>query len=144
MRRPTSARSTGTAGSLASSSRVTERSMRPLYPMRNAEFGMRNGIQFLPFRIPNSAFRIGYNGRMDLSVTLELLAKEPAVPVDLAEVGLLIARDEYPDLHVEDYLKQLDGLAHEGRSYLGSSLQSQVAGLCRFLFHDSGFSGNQK
>src|SRR4051794_17307203 len=112
--------------------------------MRNAECGMRNGRQFLQFRIPHPAFRIGYNGRMDLSATLELLAKEPAAPVDLAEVALLIARDEYPDLHVEDYLKQLDGLAHEGRSYLGSSIQSQVAGLCRFLFHDVGFGGNQK
>jgi regulator of sirC expression with transglutaminase-like and TPR domain len=81
---------------------------------------------------------------MDLSATLEMLAAEPAAPVDLAEVALLIARDEYPHLDVEAYLKQLDGLAHEGRSYLGHSLESQVAGLCRFLFHDVGLAGNQK
>ncbi len=81
---------------------------------------------------------------MDLTATLEMLAAEPAAPVDLAEVALHIAGDEYPNLDPEDYLKQLDGLAHEGRSYFGSSLESQVAGLCRFLFHDVGFTGNQK
>jgi regulator of sirC expression with transglutaminase-like and TPR domain len=81
---------------------------------------------------------------MELSATLELLATEPAAPVDLAEVALHVAREEYPNLDVEAYLKQLDGLAHEGRSYLGASLDSQVTGLCRFLFHDVGFTGNQK
>lgn len=81
---------------------------------------------------------------MDLSATLEMLAAEPAAPVDLPEVALHIARDEYPNLNAEDYLKQLDGLAHEGRSHLGNSLDSQVAGLCRFLFHEVGFAGNQK
>src|ERR1043166_338452 len=81
---------------------------------------------------------------MDLSATLEMLAAEAAAPVDVAEVALHVARDEYSHLDVEAYLKQLDGLAHEGRSYLGHSLESQVSGLCRFLFHEVGLAGNQK
>lgn len=81
---------------------------------------------------------------MDLSATLEMLAADPAAPVDLAEVALHIARDEYANLDVEAYLKQLDGLAHEGRSFVAGPLESQVNGLCRFLFHEVGFSGNQK
>ena len=41
---------------------------------------------------------------MDLDRSLSRLAREPAAPLDLAELALLLARDEYPDLDVEAYL----------------------------------------
>jgi regulator of sirC expression with transglutaminase-like and TPR domain len=80
---------------------------------------------------------------MDLDSTLELLAQEPGAAVDPIEVALHLARDEYPNLNVEDYQAQLDGMAHEARPYLGQSFESRIAGLCRFLFHEVGFAGNQ-
>jgi regulator of sirC expression with transglutaminase-like and TPR domain len=80
---------------------------------------------------------------MQLQALLKQLAEDPAAPVDLAEVALLLARDEYPQLDVDGYLSELTGMAHEARNYLGQTLESQVAGLCRYLFHEMGFHGNQ-
>jgi regulator of sirC expression with transglutaminase-like and TPR domain len=80
---------------------------------------------------------------MNLDATLDLLAQEPSTDVDPVEVSLHLARDEFPQLNVEDYLGQLDGIAHEAEPYLGRSLDARVAGLCRFLFHEVGFGGNQ-
>jgi regulator of sirC expression with transglutaminase-like and TPR domain len=82
---------------------------------------------------------------MDLDAALELLAREPDAPLDLAELALLLARDEYPDLDVQAYLQQLDGMAHEVRPYLrGGDLGKRVARFCRYLFFDMGFRGNVK
>lgn len=79
---------------------------------------------------------------MDLDAVLTLLAVDPAAPLDVAEVSLRLARDEYPDLDVEAYLSELDGMAHEARRYLRGDLDAQVTGLCRYLFHEMGFRGN--
>jgi len=79
---------------------------------------------------------------MDLKSALSQLARDPAAPLDLAELALELARDEYPDLDVEAYLSQLAGMAHEARSYLRGPLEARVGGLCRYLFHDLGFRGN--
>jgi regulator of sirC expression with transglutaminase-like and TPR domain len=79
---------------------------------------------------------------MNLDSTLDLLARDPAAPLDLAEVALCLARDEYPDLDVEAYLSELAGMAHEARPYLRGDLGARVHGLCRYLFHDLGFRGN--
>jgi regulator of sirC expression with transglutaminase-like and TPR domain len=79
---------------------------------------------------------------MELDVALDRLAREPAAPLDLAEVALRLARDEYPDLDVEAYLSELDGMAHEARRYVRGDLKAQVTGLCRYLFHEMGFRGN--
>jgi regulator of sirC expression with transglutaminase-like and TPR domain len=79
---------------------------------------------------------------MNLDHALSLLAREPDAPLDLAELALTLARDEYPDLDVEAYLAELDGMAHEARTYLRGSLESRVKGLCRYLFHEMGFRGN--
>ncbi len=79
---------------------------------------------------------------MNLDATLNLLAAKPKTSVDLAEVALHLARDEYPDLDVEAYLSQLAAMAHEAQRYLTGDLDARVDGLCRYLFHDMGFRGN--
>jgi regulator of sirC expression with transglutaminase-like and TPR domain len=79
---------------------------------------------------------------MDLDSALSQLAADPAAPLDLAELALQLARDEYPDLDVEAYLSELAGMAHEARPYLRGPLDTRVTGLCRYLFHDLGFRGN--
>jgi regulator of sirC expression with transglutaminase-like and TPR domain len=81
---------------------------------------------------------------MDLDLALSLLSHTPDAPLDLAELGLLLARDEYSSLDVEAYLSELDGMAHEARGHLRGSLTQRVKGLCRYLFHDMGFRGNQQ
>lgn len=86
---------------------------------------------------------LSYNTTMNLETALTHLAQNPAAPLDLAELVLLLARDEYPNLDVEAYLSELTGMAHEARAQVrGSSLRKRVAGLCRYLFHDLGFRGN--
>jgi regulator of sirC expression with transglutaminase-like and TPR domain len=79
---------------------------------------------------------------MDLDAALRLLADDPAAPLDLAELALRLAGDEYPDLDVEAYLGELDGMAREARLYVRGDLEAQVTGLCRYLFHEMGFNGN--
>jgi regulator of sirC expression with transglutaminase-like and TPR domain len=81
---------------------------------------------------------------MNLDDALTRLGREPAAPLDLAELALHLARDEYPGLDVAAYLGELDGMAHEARRYLGGSLPAQVTGLCRYLFHEMGFRGNER
>jgi regulator of sirC expression with transglutaminase-like and TPR domain len=81
---------------------------------------------------------------MNLDTALELLSRDQGAPLDLAELALLLARDEYPDLDVEAYLGELAAMAHEARSRLRGGLRSRVTGLCRYLFHDMGFRGNQQ
>jgi regulator of sirC expression with transglutaminase-like and TPR domain len=80
---------------------------------------------------------------MDLDETLAGLAESPAADVDLAEVALHIACDEYGKLDVAGYLSELDVMARDARRFLGKGLDGQVAGLCRYLFHEAGFHGNQ-
>jgi regulator of sirC expression with transglutaminase-like and TPR domain len=79
---------------------------------------------------------------MDLDAALDLLAREPEAPLDLVELALHLARDEYPDLDVDAFVQQVDGMAHEVRPYLRGDLKAKVTGLCRYLFHDLGFRGN--
>jgi regulator of sirC expression with transglutaminase-like and TPR domain len=81
---------------------------------------------------------------MDPESALRRLAREPSAPLDVAAVALALARDEYPNLDAEAYLAELDGLAHEVRPLLRGELPTRVRRLCRFLFHDLGFRGNQK
>jgi regulator of sirC expression with transglutaminase-like and TPR domain len=81
---------------------------------------------------------------MNLDAALDLLAHEPGAPLDVAELALYLARDEYPDLDVEAHLGELNAMAHEARAYLGGDLRSRVTGLTRYLFHEMGFRGNTK
>jgi regulator of sirC expression with transglutaminase-like and TPR domain len=81
---------------------------------------------------------------MNLNATLAFLAEDLAAPVDIAEVALLLARDEYPDLDVEAYLGEIRGMAREARSFARGNLGARVTGLCRYLFHEMGFHGNTR
>ncbi|MBM4071660.1 MAG: tetratricopeptide repeat protein [Planctomycetes bacterium] len=81
---------------------------------------------------------------MDLDSALTLLAVEPAAPLDVAELALHLALDEYPSLDVEANLAELDAMAHEAKRYVRGDLAARVAGLCRYLFHDMGFHGNTR
>jgi len=73
---------------------------------------------------------------------LHQLAQDPAADVDVAEVALLLAVDEYPDLDVAAYLARLDDLAEQAGPRLVGSLEQAIAGLAEFLFEEEGFEGN--
>ena len=79
---------------------------------------------------------------MEIETTLQLLAEDPTTPLDVAEVGLLLAVDEYPDLDVAAYLRLLDRLALEVRPHLIGGLEDRVMGLSQFLFEQQGYQGN--
>jgi regulator of sirC expression with transglutaminase-like and TPR domain len=81
---------------------------------------------------------------MDLNAKLAELAGQREANVDVAEVALCLARDEYPELDVEAYLCELEGMAREARDYVRGNLERRVSGLCRYLFHEMGFRGNAK
>src|SRR5438270_3859633 len=83
-----------------------------------------------------------YNARMELDQALDQLAHDATAPLDVAELALCLARDEYANLDVEAYLSELTGMAHEAKNYLGGSIEARVFGLCRYLFHEMGFRGN--
>src|SRR5437588_5337660 len=79
---------------------------------------------------------------MNLDAALARLAQDEAVPLDPAEITLWLARDEYAGLDVEAYLSELNAMAREAKNYMAGSLEKQVHGLCRYLFHEMGFHGN--
>lgn len=79
---------------------------------------------------------------LQLDKALERLARDPSAPLDLAEIALLMSRDEYPNLDVEAHLNELSAMAHEAQPYLRGHLAHQVQGLCRYVFHEMGFRGN--
>ena len=79
---------------------------------------------------------------MNLTETLKLLAAEPDADLDIAEVALLIAADEYPDLDVPIYLARLDSLADELAPRLAGSLADRVTELSALLFEEHGLAGN--
>jgi regulator of sirC expression with transglutaminase-like and TPR domain len=85
-----------------------------------------------------------YNEGMNLDKVLNVLSRDPGASFDVAEIALELARDEYPQLDVEGYLAELTAMAHEARAQLKGNLPARVAGLCRYLFHDMGFRGNQE
>jgi regulator of sirC expression with transglutaminase-like and TPR domain len=81
---------------------------------------------------------------LNLNETLTRLGRDPDADVDLAEVALHLARDEYPTLDVDGHLGELAAMAHEARRYLRGPLPARVEGLCRYLFHEMGFRGNAR
>ncbi len=81
---------------------------------------------------------------MEVDRALSQLSEDPNPPLDLAELALWLARDEYPSLDVEAYLSELAGIAHEAKNYMRGRLECRVSGLCRYLFHDMGFRGNTR
>jgi regulator of sirC expression with transglutaminase-like and TPR domain len=79
---------------------------------------------------------------MNLERTLRELAADPFAPVDLAELNLHLAADEYPDLDIPAYLNVFDELAEEVRPRLTGDLEERTAAFAEFLFDECGFAGN--
>ena len=79
-----------------------------------------------------------------LDAALETLGREPTAPLDLAEVALGLARDEFPFLDVDGQLSELTAMARDVQPYLRGHLSLQVQGLSRYLFHEMGFRGNER
>jgi regulator of sirC expression with transglutaminase-like and TPR domain len=79
---------------------------------------------------------------MDVDRALADLKDDADAPLDVAELALHLARDEYADLDVEACLSEMAGMAHEAKDFMRGSLESKVHGLCRYLFHEMGFHGN--
>src|SRR5262249_17194900 len=77
-----------------------------------------------------------------LDSLLQRLAEDPAADVDLAEVALLLAADEYPDLDVAEYLARLDDMAERLRPELANDLVVNLAALSHVLYREEGFAGN--
>lgn len=81
------------------------------------------------------------------NVVTERLARVVSAPeqdIDLAEAALLIAKDEYPALDVDAYLKRLDDLARRVQQRLSAQadVEEIVITLNEVLFEEQGFSGN--
>jgi regulator of sirC expression with transglutaminase-like and TPR domain len=81
---------------------------------------------------------------MHIDAALELLSRTPEAPLDVAEIALRLAQDEFPNLDVDAHLGELTAMAHEAKRYMRGDLAAKVAGLRRYLFHDMGFHGNVK
>jgi regulator of sirC expression with transglutaminase-like and TPR domain len=79
---------------------------------------------------------------MNCTEALHLLADDPSAPLDAAEVALLLAADEYPDLDISGYLSRLEDMADRLRPRLHGSLEQHVRRLSSFLFDDECFTGN--
>ena len=79
---------------------------------------------------------------MNLDQALHLLAKEPNANLNLANLCLLLAKDEYPQLDIEAYQNEIEAMGREARDLVRGSLRSKTEGLCRYLFHEQGFTGN--
>src|SRR6266852_5868087 len=74
---------------------------------------------------------------------LEQIARRE--PIDLARAALAIAREEYPHLDEERYLRALDEHALQVMRGLpaGALAERRVGRLNAVLFHELGFAGNQ-
>ena len=72
----------------------------------------------------------------------QMAAREP---IPLARGALLIAKEEYPGLDVDDYLAQIADLAREGAAQVngGADTIEKVQLLSDFLFAQKGFDGNR-
>jgi regulator of sirC expression with transglutaminase-like and TPR domain len=66
-------------------------------------------------------------------------------PVPLARGALLIAKEEYPDLDIDQYVDRLSELAREAEPIVsaGDDTVEKVQLLSHFLFEQKGFEGNR-
>jgi regulator of sirC expression with transglutaminase-like and TPR domain len=81
---------------------------------------------------------------MTFTDALDHLREDPNSDLDVAEVALLLAKDEYTDLDIPSYIDELDTLAETIRMDLRGDLEEQVSHLSHSLFGDSLFEGNAK
>jgi regulator of sirC expression with transglutaminase-like and TPR domain len=79
---------------------------------------------------------------MTISQAVELLARNPDAPLDVAQVALLLAQDEYPDLDIVTQLAGLNAWADQLRPQLRGSRHQRLDQLADFLFLELGFQGN--
>jgi regulator of sirC expression with transglutaminase-like and TPR domain len=82
---------------------------------------------------------------MNDEVRREFTALASREPVLLARGALLIAKEEYPDLSVDQYLNRLSELAREASRWVaaGANTVEQVQNLSQFLFEHQRFAGNR-
>src|SRR2546426_798558 len=73
---------------------------------------------------------------------LQTLADDPTAPLDIAEVALLLATDEYPHLDYDLYTRRIDDLASAVSSLSADDLESRTAEFASVLFEKEGFAGN--
>jgi regulator of sirC expression with transglutaminase-like and TPR domain len=81
---------------------------------------------------------------MSFTEALHQLAADPAAPLDVAEVALLLASDEYSDLDVAECLDWIDQFAADVSPRLIGDLRERTASLAAFLFEEQGFGGNER
>jgi regulator of sirC expression with transglutaminase-like and TPR domain len=64
--------------------------------------------------------------------------------MNLAEAALLLAKDEYPTLDIDDYLGRLDDLASRVRARLSANanVEETLVTMNQVLFDEFGFAGN--
>src|SRR5271163_371354 len=67
--------------------------------------------------------RLRYNAIMDLDAALQRLSRQPDAPLDVAELSLHLARDEFPQVDVDAYLAELDAMAVEAKRYIRGDLK---------------------
>jgi regulator of sirC expression with transglutaminase-like and TPR domain len=79
---------------------------------------------------------------MNLDRALQRLSQNPAADVDIVEVALGLARDEYPHLDVAGYIAEFDEWADKLRLRLHGQLDDQVEELANLLFNEEGFRGD--
>lgn len=72
------------------------------------------------------------------------IAARPDEAINIAEAGLCIAQEEYPDLDIDEYLSRLEVLGTAAREQIVPDLPiaERVSRLNHFLFVEHGFSGN--
>jgi regulator of sirC expression with transglutaminase-like and TPR domain len=73
-------------------------------------------------------------------------ARQPERDLDLARAALLVAKEQYPGLAVEQYLARLDQLAEEVKDRLADETAPLVVleELTRTLYQRHGFKGNRE
>jgi regulator of sirC expression with transglutaminase-like and TPR domain len=72
------------------------------------------------------------------------LVRRPESAIDLGEVALVIAQEEYPELEVTRYLSCLDEMGADVLARVGPTEDPHrlIAGLGDYLFRERGFHGN--
>jgi regulator of sirC expression with transglutaminase-like and TPR domain len=75
---------------------------------------------------------------------LTRLINRPEEGINLAEVALLFAQDEYPQLDIGAYLRRLDDLSGDVRARLSPAAtpENMIAAMNHVLFEEEGFAGN--
>jgi regulator of sirC expression with transglutaminase-like and TPR domain len=81
-----------------------------------------------------------------MSDEFELLTTLDDGEIDLAEAALVIAKDEYPELDIHDYLEHIDQFALDVAERLGeeSDAETVITTLNNYLFKEQGFRGDME